>query len=271
MDTTHPTHPALGPSIDPAAGPPRRRREVSLEVGWARDADDVRDAQRLRWRVFVDEMGARLTPPPGTPAGLDVDHFDAHCEHLIVRTRAPDGALGPVVGTYRVLTPTGAVRAGGLYSESEFDLAPVAALRGEILELGRSCTDPAFRSGGAIMMLWASLGDFMQRNGLRYTIGCASVPMHDGGHAAASLWRELRQTHLAPPEWQVRPLLPLPVEQLDDSLPAPTPPLIKGYLRCGAKVLGPPAWDPNFGTADLPLLMDLGSLPESYRRHFIGA
>ena len=187
-----------------------------------------------------------------------------------MRTREACGLLGPVVGTYRVLTPAGARMAGGLYSESEFDLAPVAALRDQMVELGRSCTDPAWRSGGAIMLLWASLGDFMQRNRLRWTIGCASVPMHDGGHAAASLWRHLRDTHLAAPEWQVRPLLPLPVEHLDDTLPAQTPPLIKGYLRCGAKVLGPPAWDPDFGTADLPMLMDLEALPDSYRRHFLG-
>lgn len=271
MDTSYPPHPALGQAADAAAVPAKRRREVSLVVGWARHTEEVREAQGLRWRVFADEMGARLSPLPGTPAGLDVDRFDAHCEHLIVRTREADGTLGPVVGTYRVLTPTGARMAGGLYSEGEFDLAPVAGLREQMVELGRSCTDPAWRSGGAIMLLWASLGDFMHRNGLRYTIGCASVPMHDGGHAAAALWRELRATHLAPPEWQVRPLLPLPVDRLVDTQPAQTPPLIKGYLRCGAKVLGPPAWDPDFGTADLPMLMDLEALPDSYRRHFIGA
>ncbi len=260
-----------GATADAIAAPARRQRDVSLQVTWARHADDVRDAQRLRWRVFAEEMGARLTPPPGTPQGLDVDRFDAHCEHLIVRTREADGAPGPVVGTYRVLTPAGARLAGGLYTEGEFDLAPVACLRDQMVELGRSCTDPAWRSGGAIMLLWASLGEFMQNNRLRWTIGCASIPMHDGGHAAAALWRELRATHLAPSVWQVRPLLPLPVEQLDSSQPAQTPPLIKGYLRCGATVLGPPAWDPDFGVADLPMLMDLQALPASYRRHFIGA
>jgi len=271
MDTAYPPLPAVGQATDTKSLQAKRRQEVALDVSWARHADDVRDAQRLRWRVFAEEMGARLSPPPGTPAGLDVDHFDAHCEHLIVRTRQKDGSRGPVVGTYRVLTPTGARRAGALYSESEFDLAPVASLREQMLELGRSCTDPDFRGGGTIMLLWASLGDFMHRNHLRYTMGCASIPMHDGGHVAASLWRELRQTHLAPHQWRVRPLLPLPVERLDDSLPAQTPPLIKGYLRCGATVLGPPAWDPDFGTADLPMLMDLATLPESYRRRFIGA
>ena len=83
---------------------------VRLEALWARHADDVRQAQRLRYKVFVDEMGARLAPPPGTPDGLDVDRFDDACEHLLVRTVESDDAPSRVVGTYRVLTPVAARR-----------------------------------------------------------------------------------------------------------------------------------------------------------------
>src|SRR6185295_11624446 len=101
-------------------------------------------------------------------------------------------------------------------------------------------------------------------------IGCASVGMRDGGHVAASLWESLRHTHLAPPEHRVRPRLPLPVDLLDCHLKVEPPPLIKGYLRCGAKVLGPPAWDPEFNSADLPLLMRIADLPARYRKHFLG-
>jgi putative hemolysin len=105
-------------------------------------------------------------------------------------------------------------------------------------------------------------------------VGCASIPMlHQGvvsGDVAASVWRQVREAHLAPIEWQVRPRLPLPVEQLDDSLPVDPPPLIKGYLRLGAKVLGAPAWDPDFNTADLPMLMRVADLPARYRRHLLG-
>jgi putative hemolysin len=103
-------------------------------------------------------------------------------------------------------------------------------------------------------------------------IGCASIPMlHNGvlcGDAAASIWRQVRETHLAPIEYQVRPRLPLPVEQLDGSLDVEPPALIKGYLRLGAKVLGPPAWDPDFNSADLPMLMRIADLPPRYRKHF---
>lgn len=242
---------------------------LQLEAVWARHADEVQQAQRLRHRVFVDEMGARLNVPPGTPPGLDADAFDAHCEHLLVRIAETATAPARVVGTYRVLTAAAARRVGGLYSEQEFNLANLDALRPRIAELGRSCTDPAFRRGGVILMLWSALADFMQRNGLDLTVGCASVPMADGGHTAASLWHQLRQRHLASPHLGVTPHLPLPAHSLRTDLPVEPPPLIKGYLKCGGKLLGPPAWDPHFRTADLPMMMDLADLPDAYRRRFL--
>jgi putative hemolysin len=242
---------------------------LQLETVWARHADEVRQAQRLRHRVFAGEMGAQLPVLPGTPPGHDADAFDAHCEHLLVRIAATDDAPARVIGTYRVLTPSAARRLGGLYSDREFDLGALDALRPRMAELGRSCTDPAFRQGGVILMLWAALADFMQRNGLDVTIGCASVPMADGGHTAASLWQQLRGSHLAAPPLRALPRLPLPVDSLRGDLPVQPPPLIKGYLKCGGRVLGPPAWDPAFGTADLPMMLDLADLPAAYRRRFL--
>jgi putative hemolysin len=247
-----------------------RDQARSFEVRWARNERDVSEAQRLRYQVFADEMGARLAPMLGAPPLHDVDRFDEHCEHLLVRARLPGSGDRCAIGTYRVLTPVGALRAGGLYSDDEFDLTPVDALRPLMLELGRSCIDPAFRQGAVVMLLWSNIVSFMQRNGLRWAIGCASVPMRDGGHAAASLWRGLCATHLAAPEFRVLPRRALPVDQLRQDLKVEAPPLIKGYLRCGAQLLGPPAWDPEFGTADLPLLIDLNAMSDRYRRHFIG-
>ena len=186
------------------------------------------------------------------------------------RPRA-DGEPGAVIGTYRVLTPAAARRVGGLYSDTEFDLTRLRPLRARMVELGRSCVHPDWRSGGVILALWGALGEFMARNGLETMIGCASVGMRDGGHVAASLWQQLRRTHLAPIEWQVRPRLALPVEELRSDLAVEPPALIKGYLRCGARLLGAPAWDPDFNTADLPLMMRLADLPARYRRHFLAA
>ena len=252
----------------PSAAPELAVGKGGLEVQWALHQDDVRAAQRLRYEVFGAEMGARLsTPLPGH----DIDLFDNFCEHLLVRDRAS----GQVVGTYRVLTPAQAKRVGSFYSDTEFDLTRLRSMRDRMVELGRSCVHRDHRHGGVIMALWGALAEFMVRNQLDTMIGCASVPMlHNGmvsGDVAASIWRRVQATHLAPIEFHVRPRLPLPIEQLDSTLAVEPPALIKGYLRLGAKVLGAPAWDPDFNTADLPMLMRIADLPARYRKHFLGA
>jgi putative hemolysin len=261
---------ASHPQMPPALPTPTKAGEQAFEVVWARHADEVRAAQRLRHDVFVGEMGARLTLPAGVPAGHDVDLFDDFCEHLLVRTLPTDDTPSQVIGTYRVLTPEAARRAGGYYSDTEFDLTRLRPLRARMAELGRSCVHADHRSGGVILALWGALAAFMNSNQLDTMVGCASQGMHDGGHAAASLWARLRETQLADVEHQVRPRLPLPVDNLDQTLAVEPPALVKGYLRCGAKVLGAPAWDPDFNTADLPMLLRLSDLPARYRKHFLG-
>lgn len=244
---------------------------AGISVAWARHLDEVRAAQRLRHAVFAGEMGATL----GTCVpGHDVDLFDDYCEHLLVR----DAATQEVIGTYRVLTPVQARRAGSTYSDTEFDLTRLRGIRDHMVELGRSCVHPEHRQGGVIMALWGALAEFMTRNRLDIMIGCASIPMSHqgphgvvhGGHAAASIWRQVKDRHLASIEFHVRPRLPLPVAELDDSLEVEPPALIKGYLRLGAKVLGAPAWDPDFNAADLPMMMRLADMPARYRKHFLG-
>ena len=239
-----------------------------LVVSWAKHNDEVRQAQRLRFKVFAEEMGARLDT---TSPGHDVDLFDNYCEHLLVRDRQSN----KVIGTYRVLTPAQAKRVGSTYSDIEFDLTRLRGLRERMVELGRSCVHPDHRHGGVIMALWGALAEFMVRNKLDTMIGCASIPMlHNGivsGDVAASIWHQLKQSHMAPIEHHVYPRLPLPVERLDSSLAVDPPALIKGYLRLGAKILGAPAWDPDFNSADLPMMMRINDLPTRYRKHFLGA
>ena len=269
---------ASGPTIGSASATSK------IVVQWARHQDDVREAQRLRFDVFATEMGATL---PVKIPGHDVDLFDDYCEHLLVR----DAASGEVIGTYRVLTPTQAKRVGSTYSDTEFDLTRLRSLRARMVELGRSCVHADHRHGGVILALWGALAEFMARNQLDTMMGCASIPMQhvlasvqadsgqanslqakslqaSTGQAAASIWRQVRQTHLASIDYHVTPRLALPVERLDDSLDVEPPALIKGYLRLGAKVLGPPAWDPEFNTADLPMMMRIADLPVRYRKHF---
>jgi putative hemolysin len=249
--------------LDPKGG----QEKSSISVFWARHQDEVRAAQRLRFEIFSGEMGARLNSPI---AGHDIDLFDNYCEHLIVR----ENATGNVVGTYRVLTPIQAKRVGSTYSDTEFDLTRLRALRSRMVELGRSCVHPSHRHGGVIMALWGALAEFMVRNQLDTMIGCASVPMlHNGtvcGDVAASIWKQVQATHLAPIQYHVSPRLALPVDQLNPNLDVQPPALIKGYLRLGAKVLGPPAWDPDFNSADLPMLMRIADMPTRYKKHFLG-
>ena len=199
---------------------PQPASRAALVVAWAKHQDEVRQAQRLRHEVFAVEMGARLD---SAVPGHDVDLFDDFCEHLLVR----DGESGEVIGTYRVLTPAQARRAGSFYSDTEFDLTRLRHLRDRMVELGRSCVHRDHRHGGVILALWGAVAEFMARNQLDAMIGCASIPMlHNGvvsGDAAASIWRQVRETHLAPIEYHVRARLPLPVEQLDASVEAEPP------------------------------------------------
>ena len=251
----------LASVLERSSRPARPRLSVAI----ADSTEVIRAAQELRYRVFAEEMGAKLSSPI---PGVDHDAFDPFCRHLVVR----DDVNGEVVGTYRILTPERAKEIG-YYSEGEFDLSRLEALRPSLVEIGRSCVHPDHRNGATIGLLWAGLGQFMQEHGYEYLIGCASVSMADGGHIAASLYDRLAggaARHLAPPEYRVSPRCPLPLDALRRDLVVEAPPLIKGYLRAGAWVCGEPAWDPDFNTADLPILLPMSRLSHRYFRHFLG-
>ena len=238
---------------------PARR---NLSVGFARSEREILEAQKLRYHIFAGELGARL---PTRQPGVDQDIYDPYCEHLVVR----DENSGAVVGTYRILSPDNARKIGGYYSENEFDLTRLQHLRPRMVEIGRSCVHADYRSGATISLLWAGLAKYMLDNRYDYLIGCASISMADGGHAAASLYKRL-DANLSPLEYRVFPRCPLPLAALRNDLPAELPPLLKGYLRAGAYVCGDPAWDPDFNTADLQILMPMSRLNNRYARHFLG-
>lgn len=228
------------------------------------DPDEVEAAQRLRHDVFAGELGARLHSPR---PGLDVDRFDAFCDHLLVR----DDATGEVVGTYRVLPPARARAAGALYAEGEFDCAALDPLRARLVETGRSCVHPDHRNGAVVGLVWAGLGRYMVLTGNRWLVGCASVPLADGGALAGSVWEQVRRRHLAPDTLRVRPHVPWAGPR-PGTVPAgrlPLPPLLRGYLRLGARVCGAPAFDPDFDCADLLVLLDVHGMDERYGR-FLG-
>jgi len=240
-----------------------KSKKVGLQVSWASNEKEVKEAQRLRYKVFVEEMGAKL---PANCEGFDIDEFDDYCDHLLVR----ELESLQVVGTYRVLPPHKAQQLGRLYSDSEFDLSRLDHLRPKMVELGRSCVHANHRSGAVIMALWSGLAQYMQKHGYEIMLGCASIPMADGGHFAASLYKSLSDDQLAPIENHAFPKLPLPLEKLNCSLEVDPPPLIKGYLKLGAKICSTPAWDPDFNTADLLTMMRLSEINPRYAKHFLG-
>ena len=237
---------------------------AKLFLSYAQSEDDVRAAQRLRYQVFAEEMGAHL---PGRDR-LDQDIYDPYCEHLLVR----NGDTGEVVGTYRILAPAQMKKIGGYYSAGEFDLTRLLHLSERMVEVGRSCVHPDYRNGAAISLLWAGLAKYMLSNGYEYLMGCASVSMADGGHGAASLYNNLKVDNMSPVEWRVFPRCALPLGSLAAAAsPAPLPPLLKGYLHAGAYICGDPAWDPDFNTADMLVLLPMSKVNKRYARHFLGA
>jgi len=234
----------------------------NLEVRLARDQAEVERAMRLRWQVFAGEMGAALQ----SPEGIDRDVFDPFCEHLVVVERD----TGDVVGTYRLLMPGAARRLGCLYADGEFWLTRLAPLRERMVELGRSCVRADHRSGGVMMLLWSGLGALLARSDVRYLIGCVSVPMDDGGGFAANLYRELAARHLADDTLRVWPRKRLEAERHAPLAGVVPPPLVKGYLRAGACLLGEPHVDAQFNCADFPMMLDLDGLKARYRSRFVG-
>ncbi len=241
----------------------RNRNELHhFSVGFARTPDAVREAQRLRYKVFVEELGARIN---NRHPGIDADVYDPYCLHLVVR----DERLDKVVGTYRILTPEASRQIGNYYTDNEFDLTRLEHLRPRLVEVGRSCIHANYRTGAVIAMLWGKLAEFMLQHDYRYLIGCASVSMADGGHNAANLYVQHLDPHLAPLEYRVFPRQPLPFERLVTGKSAVLPPLLKGYFRAGAWICGDPAWDPDFNTADLPLLLPINRINPRYAKHFL--
>ena len=243
---------------------PLRQQQGALSYSFARTDSEIQEAQRLRYKVFAEEMCTELNGSNGLKDGLDIDGFDAFCDHLLVR----DVSTGQVVGTYRILSPNMANEAGGYYSSGEFDLSRLSHLFDRTVEVGRACVHMNYRNGSTIAMLWAGLASYMEAHHYEYMIGCASIPMNDGGHGAASLYQRLKDDHLCPAEYRVFPRCPLPINALRQDMQAACPPLIKGYLRLGAYICGEPAWDAHFNTADLLVMLPLSRMNKRYANHF---
>lgn len=238
-------------------------RGERLQVEFANDQAATQEAFALRYRIFGLELGARLNTGAER---LDYDEFDDHCQHLLVR----ETGSGQVVACTRLLDQSGACQLGRFYSADEFDLNPILSLNGQLLELGRTCVAREYRQGSAIAVLWSGVASYIQMHQINFLFGCASIPLGDGDALAAGIMNRLRRQAMAPDHLRVNPRQPLLVEGRDQpKLDAPLPPLLKAYVRAGAKACGEPCRDPNFQVADVLMLLDVQELNPSYSRHFI--
>lgn len=257
----------------------------SLEVRLARSAIEVRAAQRLRYRVFFEEMSATPTMK-AFMRRRDEDPYDAVCDHLLVVDRAGEYCqrgwrrsppCAPIVGTYRILRQRVAERADGFYSQGEYDIAPLLAAKKslEFMELGRSCVLPAYRNKRTVELLWHGLWTYAREHRIDVMIGCASFEGTDPDRHEVAL-SYLHHNALAPVEWRARAHEArwiatdrLPADRVDSKAALrATPPLIKGYLRLGAFIGDGAVIDRQFGTIDILIILPVARIDSRYFARF---
>ena len=234
---------------------------------------EVEEAQRLRFRVFYEEMGAKPLPEVRSEK-RDFDRFDATCDHLVVidsgRPHQPR-----VVGTYRFMRQPHAARAGDFYSADEYDVTRLKTNGGTIMELGRSCVDPAFRTRHTMQLLWRGIAEYVSVHNIDLMFGCASFPGTDTAALAQPL-AYLRHNHLAPEQLRSTAvpgrrvdMNVLPPEQIDRKAALMAmPPLVKGYVRLGAYVGDGAVIDYQFNTTDVCIIVQTERITGRYARHY---
>jgi len=237
-------------------------KNPALVVMLASSEEEIVECQKLRYRIFAGEMGATIaTENPG----VDEDAFDSLSKHLLVR----DTRSGKIVGTTRLLVDMKQDDGTGFYSQTEFDMKNVLELPGRIMEIGRTCIDPDYRNGSTIAVLWQGLARMMVQLDVDYLIGCASIPMDDGGANAAAVLERLREKCFSAPHLRVYPQKKVPEPMTAAVGPLRIPSLLKAYMRLGAVICGEPCWDPQFNVADVFVLMDRDQIDQRYARHFV--
>ena len=266
------------PLIEGAGAHARNRivdiRSGPLQVRLAETAADIDAVQALRYRIFYESLGARPLPEM-LLRQRDFDRFDNDCDHLLVLDRGNGRSSNPVVGTYRLLRRDAARRLGGFYSADEYDIAPLVAHDGEILELGRSCVDAAYRQRPAIQLLWNGIAAYVFHHDITLMFGCASLPGTDADALATPL-SYLHYYHLAPSALRPRALNDRYVDMRRLSIGAidrgralaGLPPLIKGYLRLGGFVGDGAVIDEQFNTTDICILVKTNLVTAKYSRHY---
>jgi putative hemolysin len=233
-----------------------------LECFVANTEEMIKEAQKLRFRVFAKEMGAKLKTES---EGLDYDDVDSYCDHLVVF----DNASNKIVGYTRLLNQYQSEQLGRFYSESEFNLDKVLALPGRFLEVGRTCVDPDYRGGAVLTTLWSALVQYALEGQYNYLLGCASITPGPSGFAVDAVYKNIDAKNIAPPHLNVVPHAPVPNFLRCSRDESGIPPLLKAYLRFGALICGEPCWDKDFNCMDLFVLLPLDQLQDRYSKHYM--
>jgi putative hemolysin len=263
--------------MNTALATPARPVEVrlaSLELRVAESTAEIEAAQALRFRVFYEELNAQPTPEMAAKR-RDFDSFDPYCDHLIIIDHDKGAGADGIVATYRLMRREQARRRGQYYSIDEYDIAPLVNYPGEILELGRSCVDPAYRTKAAMGLLWKGIADYILHYNIGVLFGCASFPGTDPEEHKVAL-SYLYHRHLAAPEYRARALPEryvsmdmVPLDQIDEKRAfLSLPPLIKGYLRLGGFVGDGAVVDPQFGTVDISVVVVHDLIKNKYTKHY---
>ncbi len=255
------------PVLDVVSGP--------LEVRLAGSAADIDAVQALRYRIFYETMGARPSRLMAR-SRRDSDPFDENCDHLMVLDHSRGVGADAVVGTYRLIRREAARRCGRFYSAAEYDISRLVTYPGPVLELGRSCVDPAYRARAVMPLLWSGIATYVFHYDIELMFGCASLPGTDPDHLAVPL-SYLYHHHLAPLELRTRALPERYVDmrrlnpgRLDpERTRSQLPPLIKGYLRLGGFVGDGAVIDQQFNTTDVCVVVKTDLVAEKYSRHYV--
>lgn len=244
-------------------------------VKLAETEQDREAAQRLRYRVFVEEMGARATPEQAA-LRREWDDFDPYFDHLLLETLDPvEDPLDRVVGVYRLMRGEAAAEGPGFYGASEYDLGPIERSGRRSVELGRSCVARDHRGGPGMHLLWNGLAAYVLERKIELLFGVASFPGTDIGALSEAL-SYLHHRHLAPPDLRVRAreaqfveMNRMPEDAVESARALRAiPPLIKGYLRLGG-FIGEGAYvDREFNTIDVCVVMDTGRMTQKYRQFY---
>lgn len=243
-----------------------------FEVKIAQNEEEIRQALRLRYEVFKQEMGRGLGQKDAL--GLDTDIYDKFCDHLIVM----DKTIDKIVGTYRILLGCRLDKKIGFYSEKFFDIRNIKRLgeKYQILELGRSCIHKDYRCRPVINLLWSGIAKYIQDYNVRYLFGSVRLLTCEPTQVNRT-FKFIKERFYSKPEFRVYPRAQVKFRDLNENVKIENPrkiflnfpPLVKGYLRAGVVVCGPPAINPDLDSVVIFILLDTKTIPSAYKKHYL--